>query len=106
MQAISRITIFLSTLNPGYNEYYVRYLTLRTPERQSLPQATSSSAGAVLFAGAAVVLAWCLCIRTDVDQSGLVAVRLGDTGNLTSRTGGDSLDIHLAGAFLALEGSY
>jgi hypothetical protein len=61
-------------------------------------------AGAVLLAGTVVVLARRLGVCADVDERGLVAVGLGDADDLATLAGGDTLDVDLAGALLALHG--
>ena len=57
---------------------------------------------AIIRTRATIVLAWRLGVSANVNEGGLVAVGLGDTSDLAPIAGRDSLDVDLAGAFLAL----
>ena len=59
-------------------------------------------AGTVLFSRTIVVLARSLGIGADVDKCSLVAVGLGDSSNLTTLAGSDTLNVDLSGTLLAL----
>ena len=69
---------------------------------QILRQTARQSAGTILSARTAVVLARCLRIRAYVNERRLVTVGFRDAGNLTSLAGGNTLDVDLAGTLAAL----